>query len=477
MFGESCQLPTGANVLDLLWTYLVKTDDTKKACCVCNGQPKFKGTVIFGYTFAKMLDHIGSRIFWGTVASKKLIVRGADASNAFAEAKAPDIPLYVTVDTQYCEWYKYRFNKDIPIGYVLPVYKALQGHPESSRSWAIHMDKILKNDFHFKPTTHEACLYTGDYKNKEILFLRQVDDFAVASKDEQIAIELIKNINTRMTIDIKDLGRLTRYNGVDITQAKYFVKLSNETYIDKLLEEHNWLLHDDSILNMPLPIKNEQTFNQKMETAQPPILEQDIRDLQVEMDLNYRQAIGELIFLVITCRPDISFPLIELSQYSVNPVKDHYEAVKQIFRFIKATRTDGIYFWQQYPRQDLPHIPLPRCMEQNYIVDTSFQPDQSNKIHGTVDSDWGGDTTHQKSVTGIIIIKYAGGTIFYKTKFQETIALSSTEAEFTAACDTGKSILYIRSILDEINVPQYEATTLYIDDNGTLLMANAQQPT
>ena len=116
-------------------------------------------------------------------------------------------------------------------------------------------------------------------------------------------------------------------------------------------------------------------------------------------------------------------------------------------------------------------------MEQNYIVDTSFQPDQSNKIHGTVDSDWGGDTTHQKSVTGIIIIKYAGGTIFYKTKFQETIALSSTEAEFTAACDTGKSILYIRSILDEINVPQDEATTLYIDNNGALLMANTQQPT
>ena len=36
------------------------------------------------------------------------------------------------------------------------------------------------------------------------------------------------------------------------------------------------------------------------------------------------------------------------------------------------------------------------------------------------------------------------------------------EAEFTAACDAGKAILYIRSILDEINVPQDKATTLYI---------------
>ena len=92
MFGEPCKLPTGANVLDLLWTYLVKTDGTKKVHCVCNGQPKFKGTEIFGYTFAKKLGHISSRIFWGTVESKNLIVRGADASNTFVEAKAPDTP-------------------------------------------------------------------------------------------------------------------------------------------------------------------------------------------------------------------------------------------------------------------------------------------------------------------------------------------------------------------------------------------------
>ena len=97
-------------------------------------------------------------------------------------------------------------------------------------------------------------------------------------------------------------------------------------------------------------------------------------------------------------------------------------------------------------------------------------------IHGAADSDWAGDTNHRKSITGYII-KYAGGTIYYKTKFQDTIAMSSTKAEFTAACDAAKAILYIRSILDEINVPQDEATTLFIDNNGALLMANAQQPT
>ena len=194
------------------------------------------------------------------------------------------------------------------------------------------------------------------------------------------------------------------------------------------------------------------------------------------MGFNYRQAIGELIFLMITCRPDISYPLIKLSQYSNNPAEEHYNAVKQIFKYLKATRTEGIYFWRKDPRDDLPDLPLPKVTKQTHQVDPSTYCDEPTLIHGAVDSDWAGDTNHRKSVTGIII-KYAGGTIYFKTKFQDTIAMSSTEAEFTAACDAAKAILYIRSILDEINISQDEATTLYIDNNGALLMANAQQPT
>ena len=51
-------------------------------------------------------------------------------------------------------------------------------------------------------------------------------------------------------------------------------------------------------------------------------------------------------------------------------------------------------------------------------------------------SDWAGDSNPRKSVTGIVI-KLAGGTVLYKARFQETITLSSTEAEFIAAVEAG----------------------------------------
>ena len=179
---------------------------------------------------------------------------------------------------------------------------------------------------------------------------------------------------------------------------------------------------------------------------------------------------------MVTCRPDISFPLIKLSQYSTKPAVEHFQAVQELYDYIRATKSDGIYYWRDEPRMDLPLGPTPNTkLDENYSPTTREQTNGLN-TRASVDSDYANDTTHRRSVTGIAI-KLAGGTIFYKTAFQPTVALSSTEAEFIAACEAAKVILYIRSILDDINIKQESATTLFEDNQGALLMANSGQPT
>jgi dUTP pyrophosphatase len=473
-FGEPCMLPPGANILDLLWTYNIKDDGTLKARCVCNGRPSNKNTAIFGHTFAKSLDQVGSRIFWATSALKNMIVRGADASNAFAEADAPKIPLYVRIDQQFRDWWKQRYpDKILPDDFVLPVKKALQGHPESPRAWATLINSILVTKMQFKPTKHEPCLYYGTYEGHEILFLRQVDDFAVACTDGEICKKVIGEIDKYMKIKIKDLGLLSRYNGVDIDQTQDYIKLHANTYIEKILIGHPWFDPQKFHHHKPIPMKSETEYIHRIESSVPPITERDKIDLQHEMGFNYRQGIGELLYAMVTCRVDIAFPVIKLSQYAINPSKIHYEAVKDIFYYLSTTKEDGLIYWRQRPVMSLPKKPDPPIISSEQPLQDE---NRASLLFGAVDSDWAGDTSHRKSVTGIIL-RLAGGTILYKTKYQDTIAFSSTEAEYTAAVDAGKAILYVRSILDEIHVPQEAATNLYIDNNGALLMGNAQQPT
>ena len=481
-FGEPEPRPKGANLLSLLWCYLVKDDGRKKARCVCNGNKNRRGTVTLAETYAASLEQTASRVFWAATAINNFITIGADASNAFAEAPAPVAPLYVYADEQFRTWYAHRFpnRKPIPPGYVLRVKKALQGHPESPRLWAMLIDRIIRN-LNLKPCAHEPNLYyTSNYANtgKRVLFMKQVDDFSVSCEDRETAKHVIKAINDKMTIDVKELGLISRFNGVDVEQSRYYIKLSNAVYIRKILKNHPWINTEPPAGSFPLPMKSDNDYIRQLETAEP-LSEKDRIDLETELGFSYRQAIGEIIYALVTCRPDISYAAIKLSQYSANPAKIHYSAVKDIYRYLKATMNEGIYFWRKEPRTDLPIGPTPICKNDSNYDDTTIiqrRQDHAHILAAGVDSDHAGDVTHRKSVSGIVI-KLAGGAVLYRTAYQQAIAHSSTEAEFVAACDAGKYILYLRSLLQEIGLRQEDATVLYEDNQGALLMANAQKPT
>jgi hypothetical protein len=281
-----------------------------------------------------------------------------------------------------------------------------------------------------------------------------------------------------MTIDVKELGQIQRFNGIDINQTKHYVKLHNKTYINKLISKHPWLQEENPLQHNPIPMKAEADYQKQLE-LNTVTTNEAIQKLEKEFQFGYRQAIGELIYAMTTCRCDISYAVIKLSQYSVKPHKIHFEAIQQIYRYLYNTKDKGIYYWRKTPRHDLECGPMPEPkQDQNYNerANETRQQHQHDLLVAAVDSNYAADIEHRRSVSGIIL-KIAGGTILYKTRYQPTVAHSSTEAEFTAAVDAGKYILYVRSILEEIGIAQTAATTLYEDNRGALLMANAQQPT
>mmetsp|Transcript_1111 Transcript_1111/g.1700 ORF Transcript_1111/g.1700 Transcript_1111/m.1700 type:complete len:342 (+) Transcript_1111:23-1048(+) len=288
-----------------------------------------------------------------------------------------------------------------------------------------------------------------------------------------ICSSIIKYINSKMSMDVKDLGIIGRFNGVDIFQTKYYVKITCERYITKMLQAHDWMLKEPPPTN-PIPLPSEQEFARSLEQAVPPSTQTEKDQLRQTMGFNYRQVVGEFIWPMVKCRPDFAPHIIRLSQHLDNPAKEHYEAARQLANYLAATITEGIYYWRDQPVDSLPDGELPTLHADNYQLKT--QLNNTGKLIGLVDSDWAGDSIKRKSMTGVIIM-LAGGAIAYKAKYQEVIALSTTEAEFVAACDAAKMILFFRSILEDLGIPKEEATMLYEDNNGALMMANAQQPT
>jgi hypothetical protein len=101
------------------------------------------------------------------------------------------------------------------------------------------------------------------------------------------------------------------------------------------------------------------------------------------MVFNYRKAIGETLWPMIKCQPDISPHIIKLSQYLENPTLEHYKATRTIASYLAVTMDEGIYYWSDTPVNDLPDIPLPTLHANNYTIQTPFS-DEGN-LQGLVD--------------------------------------------------------------------------------------------
>lgn len=466
-------------VFHLVWSYAIKAvDNRKKARCTCDGSTRSGQVRVLDHTYANGLDQTGSRIFYAAAAAENLVIYGADVS--FGEASPPKQGFFISPDKAYRDWWTNHLgNPPIPDGHVIPVLRAMQGHPESPRLWEKHIDKILR-DIGLVPTIHEPCLYSGVINGERVLFKRQVDDFACAASCAATCHLVFDLIDDHLLLPLKPLGLITMFNGLDILQTKDYIKISCESYIDKISDKYlqTWMRNMHIKANRPTPLPTGESFMKEFLSAEGNPDPKVQADLTATKGFSYRSGIGELIYAMISCRPDISYGVVKCSQSSVCPAPIHYDGVRHMLKYLYMTKSDGIYFWRPTPNESLEDVPPPilRSSNKEDLILDGRPISEPNVVDSYADSDWAACLKTRRSMGGLCL-RLAGGSIAWKSRLMPTVALSSTEAEFMAACDAAKVILFVRSILWDLGIPQPAATLLYEDNDACTSMANANKPT
>eukprot|EP00253_Pinus_taeda_P018476 PITA_18476 len=123
-------------------------------------------------------------------------------------------------------------------------------------------------------------------------------------------------------------------------------------------------------------------------------------------------------------------------------------------------------------KQYISHVPYANPIGNLMYVMVSTRPDISHAV-GVVCKFMAnpGDLDKRRSTIGYVFT-LAGGAISWMSKLQETVALSTTEAEYIAASDSSKEAIWLKGLLDEIGRTREKVDVLCDSQSAIHLATN-----
>ena len=110
----------------------------------------------------------------------------------------------------------------------------------------------------------------------------------------------------------------------------------------------------------------------------------------------YSNAVGSLMYAMVCTRPDIAHAVSVVSRFMGNPGKEHWQAVKRIFRYLRGTSDVGLIYGGDT-----------HCL-----------------VTGYSDSDYAGDVDSRRSMTGYVFT-LSGSVVSWKATLQAAVTLST----------------------------------------------------
>jgi hypothetical protein len=281
----------------------------------------------------------------------------------------------------------------------------------------------------------DPCVFIKRDENGKLLIILAVyvDDTLIIGSKDQVE-KVYQQLKEKFVIEI--LGALNKHLGIRWTWTKY-----NTTEIG--LKAKMITLADDIINDYKEASGKEPKISST--PGYPGKYLQKNEDEIVKLDA-YRSIVGKLIYYMTKIRPDLSNAVRDLSAHLTNPGKEHWKALDRCVGYVKTTKLEGIY------------LKRPRSLQSISYTDADYAKDEKDR----------------KSISGRL--NTVGGMITgWSSKKQNTVSLSSTEAEYQALSECAQEAMFTRNLIEEItNEPQPPAI-IYEDNLGAIFLSKNSQ--
>ncbi|GJY83334.1 retrovirus-related pol polyprotein from transposon TNT 1-94 [Tanacetum coccineum] len=154
---------------------------------------------------------------------------------------------------------------------------------------------------------------------------------------------------------------------------------------------------------------------------------------------HYRGMIGTLMYLIAS-RPDLTFAVWICARYQAKPTKNHLHAVKRIFKYLRGTVNQGLW----YPN------------------------DSSIALTAYVNANHAGCQDTRRSTFGSMQL-LGDKLASWSSKRQKSAAISSTEAEYIALSGCCAQVLWMRSQLTDYGLG-FNKIPMYCDNKSDIAL-------
>lgn len=217
-----------------------------------------------------------------------------------------------------------------------------------------------------------------------------VDDGLIATKNVEDIDVLLKYLTSEFEITVLDSCYYFGLEIEDFPDKSIFI--CQTSYTKKILEKFG--------------MSKAKTVSTPCESSTLNSVEDGGDNEGDRIRFPYREAVGSLMYLTVATRPDIAYAVSFVSRYLDQPDNTHVKAVKRIFKYLAGTLSHAIYF------KKVDDIQL-ECYS---------------------DADYAGDLDTRLSTSGFVL-KLCQGPISWGSQRQRSVALSTTESEYVAACE------------------------------------------
>ena len=308
---EKCSLPRGKKPVGCKWVFTVKhkadgTVERYKARLVAKGYTQTYG-IDYSETFSPVAKIDTIRVLFSVAVNQDWPLYQFDVKNAFLHG---DLEEEVYMESPP------GFSQDFKPEEGCRLKRALYGLKQSPRAWFGRFTLAMKK-YGYHQSNSDHTLFLKERGNLITCLIIYVDDMIITGSDKE-EIEALKE-KLFKEFDMKDLGRLKYFLGIEVLRSRRGIFISQKKYILDLLAETG--LIDCKPADTPMVVNHGL---QILEGASLADREQ------------YQRLVGKLIYLSHT-RPDIAYGVGVLSQFMHRPQVDHMEAALRVVRYLKGT--------------------------------------------------------------------------------------------------------------------------------------------